>query len=72
MQVVQFLSLSFATVYELETLSLWESRALRPGEGQFGKPIANIPRCDKTLPGRYRVRPSREREGNVTSFSSIT
>ncbi len=28
--------LGFARVYEQESLSLWESRALRPGEGKVG------------------------------------
>ena len=28
--------------------------------------------CDKTLPGRYRVRPSRKRESFATPFRSST
>jgi hypothetical protein len=38
----------------VDTNARWESRALRPGEG--------------ALPGRYRVRPSRTREG---SFKNV-
>ena len=33
LEVMQFLRFGFARVYEYESLSLWESRALRPGEG---------------------------------------
>ena len=35
LEVVQFLRLGFPRVYEHESLSLWESRALRPGEGPY-------------------------------------
>jgi hypothetical protein len=64
--VVRFLCIGLAMVCERTTLSLWESRALRPGEG-----LLNLQASDKfdsfklALPGRYRVRPSRwEGDGN--------
>ncbi len=66
LEVVRLLSVAFAGVYEHESLSLWESRALRPGEGGVRAAAANgsVILNNVALPGRYRVRPSR-REGEV-------
>ena len=59
-EVVQVLSRDFAKVYEFDSLSLWESRALRPGEGECGSPKSSTyGNAEITLSGRYRVRPSR-------------
>jgi hypothetical protein len=41
-EVMKFLSFSSTRVYEHESLSLWESRALGPGEGLCGRPKSAI------------------------------
>ena len=53
-------------------LSLWESRALRPGEGKGACQKVGLAAPSKTLPGRYRVRPSRCAGGYVTLLNQTT
>ncbi len=51
----------------VETNALWESRALRPGEGRVDvAPRVMLALRNTTLPGRYRVRPTRKREGGIS------
>ena len=53
-------------------LSHWESRALGPGEGLLN--LLVIDECNSrnhALPGRYRVRPSRKREGEERTYSPL-
>ena len=71
-EVVRFLRFGFAGVHENESLSLRESRALRPGEGLLLGWRIWLYAAKKTLPGRYRVRPSRKREGYANPFSPET
>jgi hypothetical protein len=72
LEVVRLFSIGLAMVCERTALSLWESRALRPGEG-----LLNLQASDRfdsfkhALPGRYRVRPSR-REGDLNPNQSTT
>ena len=71
-EIVQLLSLGFVGVYEHESLSLRESRPVRAGEGLRGWPALSNLGARKTLPGRYRSRPSRQREGVGTLFKQTT
>jgi hypothetical protein len=62
-EIVRLLTTGFATVYKHESLSLRESRALRPGEGLLNLQASDTFDSFKhALPGRYRVRPSRRED----------
>ena len=64
MEVVRLSTIVDARLYERESLSLWESRALRPGEGlPTTKRNRSSPVYKKAPPGRYRVRPPRNARG---------